>query len=1248
MENCNENDLNKLYQLLYKECAVLPDKSNFPYFQFPDLKRNNSMEDMNMKNSYRKKIGLELLKIKRHNEFMKIFRMNRWELFLKKIKKGDEYKDPIDYFASLENKKELYRNKNDINNLQNLMYLGVPSKQYRQNIYSLLLDLRKFFDKTREIIFNKYKEEINSPINLFTFFANQLYEDDPKENIIFSLIDNDINYLCSIENASLEEINNIKKIAKSFFIWAELRIGLQDKDDKYVYFIGFLTLTQKLLKYFEDSYFVFWLLVGLSQNIAHFHQRNPLFSNEINYINIYGLVTKLIMERHQKKIFDKFMTLNIPPELFISRHLSTFFTDYFKDELMMRIFDIIIFESSFQDSFNDNLQYLRILCSIPLTLFEFNEERILSCKSVSEIESIINDLNLYTFNHSNFIAKLGNNMNNFFVLSSVLEKWFFNNQGREWDKKRGEIENLIQRHFYPVYTENKIYLNDIATKIKSNSQDIIDIYYDYLDKNMSTIKSIYLQGNSDQNDSSNAIIGFGLQIARLKQIYNNENCDMNKYKLIISFGNNENKVEPGYKISEYVINFDTKNNEIININDLFYKNQYPINQFPKYIIFSLLDKNNKARASFTYKIFNCRLMKISKIILENKEPINKFFLEFVIFKFTTKKISSDELSIFNNVFSPPEYFHSTAIEEKLYSYSISNNKFNKTLNELIGVHNNNINNLINGAGFDQNMLEIFQKENNIKDKEDGYNQKRLKFIIKKNNQLNDNIAQKVLNIIQLSMQEDMLNIVKNWLNDSNISIEEIFYGIILVDKSLLSINEKLHAIFSLGQLKDKFLFNIDEISISKIKEIIYSLYKRFRIYFTKTDVERMIDFLLKDERLVNIKYVFVHNKKDISKINDIIYDKDYYEANINKEKKEFEIYFDDISKELIIFLNHLKNHYNINNFSYEIIIHILNTILTKKDLNKYKQYNLDTITLVLEKENIMYKRYYTINYSPSLNIVEETISPNFIKPKYENDILNCELCYEISNLDINNTYNITNYIDFNKFKEIFFQLPYLSDLFRVSFSYINQESNISKKEFESFKVVIGYEGFSQSVFYFPYTYEDEIENDYDSIIKYDMNCNIKISDTVDKIISSIIKKINDNKFRINNEEAIMIDYLRSFHKIECSVWYDVDEFKSGRIIQEKIGYFDSLYSCPALKNKNRAEIHIIFNNDIMTLNSNRKPVQKEDGYCKIYHSTNNDFSWKKCKIKRNNMNYAKLISTDYKTTPRILNKNDDILLAYDI
>ena len=1240
----DENELKKLYLILSKECVILPNISNFSYFQFSDLRRNNDINNMN--NSYRKKIGLELLKIKRHNEFMKIFRENKWKLYLRQIHKSEEYKDPFEYFKNIPDKKLLFKNKNDMDNLQSLMYLGAPSKEYRQTIYSLLLDLPVFFNKTREIILRKNNEDLDSPKNIFNFFVNQLYEDDQEINLIFSLIDNDSNFISSIGNCSLEEINTIKKIAKAFFIWAELRIGLEDKNDKYVYFIGLLSLTQKLLKYFEESFFVFWILIGLAKNITHFHQKNPLFSDEMNYINIYGLVTKLIMERHQKKIYDKFISLNIPPELFISSHLSTFFTDYFKDELMMRIFDIIIFESSFQNIYSDNMQYLRILCSIPLTLFELNEDRILACKSVSEIESIINDLNLYTFNHNKFIAQLGNNINKFYVVSNFLEKYFNNNKGREWDFKRGEIENLIKRHFYPVFNENRIYLYNISTKLKANSQDIVDLYFNQIDNNLNSMRSFYIQGKAGINDI-NSIMSFGLQISKLRQIYNNQNCNIDSYKLVISFGNIAEQIDLKYKQAEFTIKFNTQNNEINNTNELFYKNQYPINQFPKYINFTLLDKNNNQRANFSYSIMNHELMKISKIVLENKEEINKYFLEFVLFKFTPGKISKDDLSLYNQIFSPPEYFHSKRIEEKLCSYYVSNNSFNKKIRELIKIQNNNRNNLVNGSGFDQNMLEIFKKMNNNNENEDDYNQKRI--VINDNNKNIDNISSRLSKIIESCMQEDISTIVKNWLNNSKISLEEIFYGIILVDKSLVSINEKLHSLFSMGQLKDKFLFNIDDISVEKIKEMIYSLYKRFRIYFTKTDVERMVDFLLKDERLLNIKYVFVHNKKDIQKINEIIYDKDYYESNIDKGKKDFEIYFDDITKELIIYLNHLKNHYDLNIFSYEIISFILNSIIGQKDYKKYKEKNLDIITLVIEKDNIIHKRYYTINYLPSLKIEEIFEHPNFIKPKDENDILNQELCYEISNIYMNNSYNITKYINFNKFKEIFFKLPYLSDLFRVSFSYLNQSSKLSKKEFDSFKVIVGYEAFSHGVFYFPrQNYEDEMENDYENIIKYDMNDKIKISYTVDQIIKNIIKKISENNIRINNDEAVINDYLKSFNKIECYIWYEMDEYNPGRLIKEKIGYFDNLFSCTELKSKNKVELHIIFNNDIMTLNSNRKPVEKEDGYCKIYYSTNNDFIWKKCKVKRHNNTYSKLKSVDYKTTPRILNKNEDILLAYDI
>ncbi len=101
-------------------------------------------------------------------------------------------------------------------------------------------------------------------------------------------------------------------------------------------------------------------------------------------------------------------------------------------------------------------------------------------------------------------------------------------------------------------------------------------------------------------------------------------------------------------------------------------------------------------------------------------------------------------------------------------------------------------------------------------------------------------------------------------------------------------------------------------------------------------------------------------------------------------------------------------------------------------------------------------------------------------------------------------------------------------------------------------------------------------------------------------------------------------------------------------MQENIGYFDTLYSCIALKDKNKAEIHITFNNDMMSLNTDRKPIIKEDGYCKIYYSNNDDFIWKKCRVKRNNMDKSQLISSDYKTVPRILNINEDVVLTNDI
>ena len=261
------------------------------------------------------------------------------------------------------------------------------------------------------------------------------------------------------------------------------------------------------------------------------------------------------------------------------------------------------------------------------------------------------------------------------------------------------------------------------------------------------------------------------------------------------------------------------------------------------------------------------------------------------------------------MFSSPEYIHSKSIEEKLYSYSISGYSFNRNLSQLIKEQNNNKNTMVRGNVFDENLVEMYKKLNNNEEQEDKYNTEKI-INSKNSSPFNDKISQKIIRIFDSCLQENIRNLVSKWLSDSNISIEEMLYSIILIDKNIISINEKLSLLYSIAQTKDKLLFNNDEISITKVKEIIYSLYKRFMIYFTKTDVERMIDFLLKDERLFNIKHAFVYNKVNVEKINDFIYDKDYYEPKLDS-KKPFEIYFDNINKQLNIFLNHLNNHYNI-------------------------------------------------------------------------------------------------------------------------------------------------------------------------------------------------------------------------------------------------------------------------------------------------------------------------------------------------
>ena len=175
-----------------------------------------------------------------------------------------------------------------------------------------------------------------------------------------------------------------------------------------------------------------------------------------------------------------------------------------------------------------------------------------------------------------------------------------------------------------------------------------------------------------------------------------------------------------------------------------------------------------------------------------------------------------------------------------------------------------------------------------------------------------------------------------------------------------------------------------------------------------------------------------------------------------------------------------------------------------------------------------------------------------------------------------------------------------------------------------------------------------------------MNSKIKISDTVDNVIEKLITHLNNKKKKtdlnkkkkeLTPNEDFMIKNLKSIDKLNCYIYYYLDENSKETKIKEKIGFFDRFYSCMELKDKHFAELKISFKtNSFSFINSNlsksKNLITMENGYCKIFYSDNNDFQWKKCKIKLPNINNVKLTSVDFKTKPLL--KKEDVTLAYNI
>ena len=199
---------------------------------------------------------------------------------------------------------------------------------------------------------------------------------------------------------------------------------------------------------------------------------------------------------------------------------------------------------------------------------------------------------------------------------------------------------------------------------------------------------------------------------------------------------------------------------------------------------------------------------------------------------------------------------------------------------------------------------------------------------------------------------------------------------------------------------------------------------------TRFEVERMIDFLIFREKLINYRFVLFYNKKNQNEIIRMMNDKETIITKENDESSGLYLNITKIFTQKVIFL---QNYFNVENISHELLQVIISNIPLKID-KKFNQ-----LIIQYERDNIrITNTYHYHNKSKSIKRhkmlnVDYDLCDNTYKFLLKRQVESLEL-----------TNNSDAEIDFEGFVDLFFKLPFIVDSIRSiishSFSF-NKQSN---------------------------------------------------------------------------------------------------------------------------------------------------------------------------------------------------------------
>jgi hypothetical protein len=512
---------------------------------------------------------------------------------------------------------------------------------------------------------------------------------------------------------------------------------------------------------------------------------------------------------------------------------------------------------------------LRVICTIPITLMKLNERKILECKTVREMDIIFQDLINKSFNNEKFIQLVKENVDAFYNTNNIIETLIDYNENITWDFKRAKIEAKLEKFFGKVENENNIFLRKFAESNTSLGNSGIETILDNLKNKLNSIRDVYSTGTARGEVKDRDCYGILFTFPSLTMLteslrkYLDDISIYVEYSMLPISSDNHN-----YKLASPVLNTSFKNNFKFQ-----FKEQIFEDKFPKYMNIFLYNKSTLV-GSYLLDIKKLSIMKPYKLKLESNNVMLKSILELAIFKWSKEELNHEESTLYNYFFSEPNYLYDLNLDNHINGYE--KNKQADNIKKALVAENDPI--LIKLSKIDNFsfMLNEFKK-----------NSLSISHKILSHSQTSggeDHVAN-TLNTFFRNVfdNQDMQGLFADWTKHTDSSFEEVLYAACLVDPSTITIYEKLRLIYDIARMRNFVIYNEDNLTITKLKELIYSLYKRFMVYFTKSDVDRMVNYLLRKESLSNFKNAFIYDTKAKDIIMDILSEND--NINIKDIKK---------------------------------------------------------------------------------------------------------------------------------------------------------------------------------------------------------------------------------------------------------------------------------------------------------------------------------------------------------------------------